>query len=226
MVALTMKKLVSIALPWWIVLSAVVGESTNNRHSIRGLLDSIISSSAQGEAVINVNGRANSGSDSAEIGLHRNIINSRALRTNGSSDPSESVRSSASDEQADSPDYSGEIPDSVLVAQNPDLLIKTRLIKEREGEKSHKDAKELRKAQVKNVLLSKLRLDHLPSPRLTDFFKRYPHHLLESIDNSRLQMDAPKKEDNYHAKIQQMIRFSQQGTVGLVYLSVCFLSLD
>lgn len=100
------------------------------------------------------------------------------------------------------------IPDPVLIAQDQ---INSHLRAEREAERSHIEAKEIRKREVKSFLLSKLRLEHLPTPRVADFYSRFPHHIIEGMGVDQMQMDEAEKEDNFHAKIQEMIRFTQQG---------------
>lgn len=75
----------------------------------------------------------------------------------------------------------------------------------------HEEAIQLRKAQIKDALLNKLRLDRLPSPNLAKLYQRFPHHILGSAP---MQMDSVAPKDNYHAKVQTLLRFPQKGKIG------------
>lgn len=80
--------------------------------------------------------------------------------------------------------------------------------------KMHEEAIELRKAQIKEAIRSKLRLETLPVADPSLLTKRYPHHIFMAEE---LQNDALPPVDNYHAKTHTLLRFPQQGNVMLVY---------
>ena len=203
-------KQIGLALLCCTFLHLVTSETSNedHRNNIQGLFYNILSSSSQGQANINI------GRNNGEQSTTSRAITSPRPASNRSDSESRSAASRLLTPNITTeavPDYDDS---SEMVIPEPQRLgpdIRTRVIDVREREKSHADAKEIRIEQIKSTLLRKLRLERLPSPRLVESYLRFPHHILQGLNNDGLQNDEPKKEDNYHAKINQLIRFAQQG---------------
>lgn len=161
---------------------------------------------------------ATASNDDISTMLQRLIPTSASIRATGNSreqpldSADEDLQSYSSDDGEDASanfDYSNMQPSpSTLLIQNesdeePDGLNLTKM---------HEEAIQHRKAQIKDALLSKLRLTKLPSPNLAILYQRFPHHLL---GNAAMQMDSIAPKDNYHAKVENLLRFPQSGELKL-----------
>lgn len=131
--------------------------------------------------------------------------NSREQSTNSAEEEAQSYSADDGEDAAANFDYSNMQPSvSTLLIQSEeeDEVIELNMTK------MHEEAIQYRKAQIKDALLGKLRLEKLPSPNLAKLYQRFPHHIL---GNAAMQMDSMEPKDNYHAKVQNLLRFPQSG---------------
>lgn len=78
----------------------------------------------------------------------------------------------------------------------------------------HERAKHMRRAEVKETILSKLRLlapPNITHLKLTNKLKIFPQHMLPQLpDQEDIQQDDNgHKEDTFHAKIETVIQFAE-----------------
>ncbi|XP_067930041.1 growth/differentiation factor 8-like [Watersipora subatra] len=181
-------KIIATIVFWIVTYGSQGGTALSDRdNEIRGLFD-ILSSSSEDESNLSFESEERGANQSTNLPIeHPHLFDTTEYL---SSDETSNM---------DLPEPQRLVP-----------ILRSKINNERELETSHSDAKELRIKQIKSSLLSKLRLERLPNPPLADRLAIFPHHILDGTPNDRLSMDEPEKEDNYHAKIDQLIRFAQQ----------------
>lgn len=180
------------------ILIQLIGSATSEQksQSLSGLLNIIKMSSGHGEPTVNKNGQR-----STKNLYMTSRLGSASTRTPNSDDDFETDSDSSGGSSSET-----DLPDPIFLAKTQ---IHTQIQTAQDRETTHLEMQELRKEEIKYLLLQKLQLDRLPKPNMTNLYRRFPAHLLRH-QNEGLQMDAPARTDNYHIKIQRMIRFSQQ----------------
>lgn len=96
-----------------------------------------------------------------------------------------------------------------LEMPEPERLVQKK--PQQDPTKLHDVAILMRKAQIKEEIKKRLNLENLPKASMVNLFnnKKFPHHIIGGYD--LMQNDQPKEENYQPTKIEQMIRFAQQG---------------